>query len=189
MVVHHRPFRRRQEHAAQADRRHRATHLGQRGGQRPELSAAAPQRDSLSAPQLRPDLPGPQAALRPQRARQRDAAAADRRPAAARGDPPRARRSTRSACWRAKRPIRSRCPAASSSAWRSPAPSSTARPSCSPTSRPATSTPTRPARSWKCSPTSTRSASRVVIATHDPQWIVRYHPNVLRLDHGRLVAQ
>jgi cell division transport system ATP-binding protein len=27
----------------------------------------------------------------------------------------------------------------------------------------------------------------VVVATHDPQWIVRYHPNVLRLDHGRLV--
>ena len=28
----------------------------------------------------------------------------------------------------------------------------------------------------------------VVVATHDQQWIERYHPNVLRLDHGRLVA-
>ncbi len=27
----------------------------------------------------------------------------------------------------------------------------------------------------------------VVIATHDQNWIDRYHPNVLRLDHGRLV--
>ncbi|HQU79668.1 MAG TPA: cell division ATP-binding protein FtsE [Azonexus sp.] len=28
----------------------------------------------------------------------------------------------------------------------------------------------------------------VVVATHDQSWIERYHPNVLRLDHGRLVA-
>ena len=27
----------------------------------------------------------------------------------------------------------------------------------------------------------------VVIATHDQNWIDRYHPNVLRLDHGRLI--
>ncbi len=27
----------------------------------------------------------------------------------------------------------------------------------------------------------------VVVATHDPNWIERYHPQVLRLDHGRLV--
>ena len=27
----------------------------------------------------------------------------------------------------------------------------------------------------------------VVVATHDPQWIERYRPHVLRLDHGRLV--
>ena len=27
----------------------------------------------------------------------------------------------------------------------------------------------------------------VIIATHDQQWIERYHPNVLRLDHGRLL--
>ena len=27
----------------------------------------------------------------------------------------------------------------------------------------------------------------VVVATHDPSWIARYHPNVLRLDHGRLL--
>ncbi len=27
----------------------------------------------------------------------------------------------------------------------------------------------------------------VVVATHDPHWIERYHPNVLRLDHGRLL--
>ena len=26
----------------------------------------------------------------------------------------------------------------------------------------------------------------VVVATHDQHWIERYHPNVLRLDHGRL---
>ncbi|WP_295006307.1 ATP-binding cassette domain-containing protein [uncultured Dechloromonas sp.] len=28
----------------------------------------------------------------------------------------------------------------------------------------------------------------VVVATHDQTWIERYHPNVLRLDHGRVVA-
>ncbi len=28
----------------------------------------------------------------------------------------------------------------------------------------------------------------VVVATHDQNWIERYHPNVLRLDHGRLAA-
>jgi cell division transport system ATP-binding protein len=28
----------------------------------------------------------------------------------------------------------------------------------------------------------------VVVATHDQNWIERYHPNVLRMDHGRLVA-
>ena len=28
----------------------------------------------------------------------------------------------------------------------------------------------------------------VVVATHDQSWIERYHPNVLRLDHGRVVA-
>ena len=27
----------------------------------------------------------------------------------------------------------------------------------------------------------------VVVATHDQSWIERYHPNVLRLDHGRLI--
>lgn len=28
----------------------------------------------------------------------------------------------------------------------------------------------------------------VVVATHDQSWIERHHPNVLRLDHGRLVS-
>lgn len=28
----------------------------------------------------------------------------------------------------------------------------------------------------------------VVVATHDQSWIERYHPNVLRLDHGRVAA-
>jgi len=27
----------------------------------------------------------------------------------------------------------------------------------------------------------------IVVATHDQSWIERYHPNVLRLDHGRLL--
>jgi len=27
----------------------------------------------------------------------------------------------------------------------------------------------------------------VVVATHDQSWVERYHPNVLRLDHGRLL--
>ena len=27
----------------------------------------------------------------------------------------------------------------------------------------------------------------VVVATHDQSWVDRYHPNVLRLDHGRLI--
>lgn len=28
----------------------------------------------------------------------------------------------------------------------------------------------------------------VVVATHDQSWVERYHPNVLRLDHGRVLA-
>src|SRR5574343_1668093 len=28
----------------------------------------------------------------------------------------------------------------------------------------------------------------VVVATHDQAWVDRYHPNVLRLDHGRVVS-
>ena len=28
----------------------------------------------------------------------------------------------------------------------------------------------------------------IVIATHDPQWIARFSPRVLRLDHGRLLG-
>jgi len=28
----------------------------------------------------------------------------------------------------------------------------------------------------------------VVVATHDPHWLERYHPNVMRLAHGRLAA-
>ena len=28
----------------------------------------------------------------------------------------------------------------------------------------------------------------VVVATHDQSWVERYHPNVLRLDHGRVIA-
>ncbi|TXI72471.1 MAG: cell division ATP-binding protein FtsE, partial [Dechloromonas sp.] len=32
-----------------------------------------------------------------------------------------------------------------------------------------------------------RVSVTVVVATHDQSWVDRYHPNVLRLDHGRLV--
>jgi cell division transport system ATP-binding protein len=54
--------------------------VGQHRDQRPEPRRAAQERHSLPAPQARPDLSGSQAALRPQRARQRAVAAGDRRP-------------------------------------------------------------------------------------------------------------
>ena len=66
--------------------------------------------------------------------------------------PRRAPRSRRSG-WRAgstTRPMN--CPAANSSAWPSPAPSSPTPSCCSPTSPPATSIPTPARRSWRSSP-------------------------------------
>jgi hypothetical protein len=141
--LHHRPLGRREIDPVPPAGGHRAPDLGQHRGQRAEPRRPAQERDSLPAPQLRPDLPGPEAALRPQRARQRAAAAGHRRRAARERCAGRAPRWTRSACSTARRRTRSRSPAASSSAWRSPAPSSTGRPSCSPTSRRPTWTPIR----------------------------------------------
>ena len=71
----HRPLRRRQVHAAQADRGDRAADLGHGGRQRPERRRAQARRDSVPAAQPRAGVPGPEAALRPQRVRQRGAAA------------------------------------------------------------------------------------------------------------------
>ena len=114
---------------------------------------------SLPAPQARPDFSGPQAAVRPQRIRQRllplaiigqprRGGAAPGAGGARQGGPARARKGV----------PRSRSPAASSSAWRLPARSSIGRRSCSPTSRPPTSTPTRRAKYSRFSLPSTRSA-------------------------------
>src|SRR5450759_2630110 len=67
----------------------------------------------------------------------------------------RARRWTRWACWRGKKPTRSRSQAGNSSACASPAPWSTGPASCSPTNPPPASTPPPPPRSWRCSAPST----------------------------------
>ena len=115
--------------------------------------------DAVPAPQFRPDLPGPQAALRPQRVRQRRAAAAHHRLQPRRGRAPRARRArqgraARHGKGRPDHALRRRAAAARASR----APSCTGRRSCSPTSRPATSTPPTPPSSASCSGRSTRSA-------------------------------
>ncbi len=75
----HRPLRRRQEHAAQADGRNRAAERGHRDRQRPEHADAQDGRGAVPAAPVRHRVPGSQAAVRPQRVRQRAAAAADRR--------------------------------------------------------------------------------------------------------------
>ena len=64
---------------------------------------------------------------------------------------------------------RTSCPAASSSASRSPGRSPTARTCFSPTSRPASSTRAPARRSWRCSEAVVRSEGvTAIIATHDP---------------------
>jgi cell division transport system ATP-binding protein len=87
---------------------------------------------------------------------------------------------------REKRRMPIASPAASSSAWRLPAPWSIGRPSCSPTSRPATSTESA-TEILEIFCAFHQVGVTVVVATHDQNWIDRYHPNVLRLDHGRLI--
>jgi hypothetical protein len=187
MVLHHRPFRRRQDDAGQADRDHRAADFRQPGGQWPE-----PRRSGAGAPSRMCAATSAWSF----RTRSCCSTAAPSTTCCCRCRSPACRavtpsvaprqRSTRSACWRAKRRGRSPSPAASSSGWPSPAPWSTGRPSCSPTSRPATSTAESGAAILEIFSDFHPVGVTVVVATHDQSWIERYHPNVLRLDHGRL---
>ena len=83
--------------------------------------------------------------------------------------------------------IRARCPAASSSAWRSRARSSPIRSSCCATSRPAISTAPPPTRSWRrCRPLNRDLGKTIVMVTHDPA-AARYARRTLHLDKGRFV--
>ena len=131
-------------------------HRGRGADRRPRHRLALQQEGATAAPPDRHRLPGLQAAAEPDRLRQRRLrAAGDRRLAL--GDPQEG--AGRSAPGRPCRqgeelsPTSSR--AESSSASRSPVPSSTTRRCCSPTSRPATSTPTPPSGSCRCSTGST----------------------------------
>ena len=159
--LHHRPFRRRQDDAGQADRLDRAADFRQPGGQWPESVGPAAQCDSLLCAGTFGMVFQDQKLLFDRSALDNvPAALADRRPAAPRGDSPGpgGARQGRPAGPRERR-CRSRFPAASSSVWRLPAPWSTGRPCCWLTSRPAISIPTRPAIFLKFLPPSIRSAS------------------------------
>ena len=142
---------------------------------------------AVPAPQVRPRVPGPQAALRPQRVPERAAAAADRglrRPATRRGA--RAPRWTRSGCWRKEKAMPITLRAASSSACASRARWCTGRRCCWPTSRPATWTrPTR-ARSSSCSRAFHQVGVTVVIATHDRLVAEQLPARAIQLGHGRV---
>ena len=163
--------------------------VGHRDRQRPEPRPLQARGGAVPAPQVRPHLPGPQAAVRPQRVRQR-AAAARRSPASsgARRRAACAPRSTRWGCSARRRPCRSRSRAASSSASASRAPSCTVPRSCSPTSRPATST--RPTRATSCElfRSFNQVGVTVVIATHD-RASERLARRTLVLSDGALLIQ
>ncbi len=185
--LRHRAFGRGQIDAAQAHPRDRAPDLGQRDRQRPERGRAQALGGALPAAQPRTGVPGPEAALRPHGLRQRHAAARHRRAAAARGGEARARGARQGGAARA----RARQPdpalrAASSSAWRSRARSSTGPPCSSPTSLPPTSTRNPPGASSTSSSPSTRSASRCSSRRTTRRLIERYGKRVLRLVAGRL---
>ena len=61
------------------------------------------------------------------------------------------------------------CPAASASAWPSPAPWPTSPPCCWPTSPPARSTPRAGTRSSSCSAACTRGGQTILMVTHDDE--------------------
>ena len=77
-------------------------------------------------------------------------------------------------------------PAASSSAWPSPARWSTIRPSSWPTSRPATSTRARASRSCRSCSGSTGAGLTIVLVTHEPD-IAAYAERDLTFRDGRLL--
>ena len=76
---------------------------------------------------------------------------------------------------------------ASSSASRSPAPSSTTRRCCSPTSRAETSTRSPRSGSCSCSTGSTRPARRSLVVTHDREMVDNMRRRVIELYEGRVV--
>ena len=87
----------------------------------------------------------------------------------------------------ARRTGRPSCPAASSSGWRSPAPSPTRRGCCSPTSRPATSTRPPPAFVFDgLIAAGARLEARRLIATHNHDLAARMD-RVITLDEGKVV--
>ena len=127
-AVRHRPFRRRQEHAAQADPSGR-TPQPRRGAVRREEPGQGARRPRRAAPARgRRRLPGPSPADRPQRRRQRRAAADPARHAPRRDRQARAQRARQGRPRRAReRACRRSCRPASSSASASPARSSASR--------------------------------------------------------------
>ena len=132
-------------------------HLGGRPRHRQPAQVAR----ALPAAQHRLRLPGLPPAAEQDGLRERGLRPRGDRPARSTSSRPRCPRSSTWSGWpRSATTCRASSPAASSSAWRSPAPSSTARSSCWPTSRPGTST-RRPARaSCSCSTGSTAPAPR-----------------------------
>ena len=157
-----RPLRRRQEHAAETHRRHRAPHQRHGVGQRPERRPPVTQR---AVPYLRRNIGlvfQDHKLLFDRNVIENvvlplDIAGFDRREALKRA---RAVIDKVGLLKREKANPDQRSPAASSSACASPARWSTAPPCCWPTSPPATSTPATPPTSWRCSATSIRSAPR-----------------------------
>jgi ABC-type glutathione transport system ATPase component len=179
--------RRRQDDAGQADRLHRAADRRQSGGQRPEPRRFAAQRDSLFAPQLRHGLSGPEAAVRPQRARQRLL------PLQIVGLPRReAIRRAQAALDKVGLLSREKAmPIAISGGEQQRLAIARAvvnRPTVLLADEPTGNLDSESATEiLEIFSAFHQVGVTVVIATHDQNWIDRYHPNVLRLDHGRLV--
>ena len=186
--VRHRTLGRRKVDAAQADRRDRATDLGLGDRERPERRRPQARRRALPQAQHRARVPGPEAAVRPQRVRQRDAAARlFRAAAAAKPRGARAPRWTRWGCSRARRRTRSSSRAASSNASPSRARSSTGPAILIGDEPTANLDAESAARVSTCSSRFNQVGVTVLIATHDqaPRSGATA-ARVLRLEEGRI---